>query len=345
MDQSPILDGSSALPVPGQSTRLPPPADRGSATAVAFAPYPVSSTLQSAFSGAESLAEMASRDLDAALQLLAERAQYITDASGAAIALRRGEHNDMFCRASAGSSAPELGALLSMEYGLSGESVRSREIQRCDDAQNDARVNREACRRLGIASVIVMPILSEDQVRGVFELFSGKSFAFDERDLSALQRLGAMVELTLKFAVPDQPSLPLQEFPVEARAEKPVPATETIPESRGPSHDASPTRASVAKVETSEPEIRRITQPKEASPELQPAAPSAKTAEPPKKPLFWSAATPDRTTPPIESAPAVPIPPVMRNLQKCKACGFPVSQGRKLCIECEEKEWRGQRSR
>jgi hypothetical protein len=35
----------------------------------------------------------------------------------------------------------------------------------------------------------------------------------------------------------------------------------------------------------------------------------------------------------------------MRNLQKCKACGFPVSQGRKLCIECEEKEWRGQRAR
>src|SRR5579863_2288639 len=63
-----------------------------------------------------SLAEMAQRDLDAALQLLADRAHYITGASGAAIALRRGEHRDLLCRASAGSNAPQLGTLLSMEY-------------------------------------------------------------------------------------------------------------------------------------------------------------------------------------------------------------------------------------
>jgi hypothetical protein len=33
----------------------------------------------------------------------------------------------------------------------------------------------------------------------------------------------------------------------------------------------------------------------------------------------------------------------LRNLQKCKACGFPVSKGRTFCVECEEKQWRGQR--
>src|ERR1700692_633313 len=60
--------------------------------------------------GSRSLAEMAELDLDAALQLLADRAQYITGASGAAIALRRGQHNEMLCRASSGSNAPELGA-------------------------------------------------------------------------------------------------------------------------------------------------------------------------------------------------------------------------------------------
>src|SRR5579863_9440102 len=111
-----------------------------------------------------SLADLAQRDLDAALQLLAERAHYITAASGAAIALRRGEHNDMLCRASAGSNAPDLGALLSMDYGLSGESVRTRQVLRCDDAERDPRVNREVCRQLGIASVVVMPIVSDDQV-------------------------------------------------------------------------------------------------------------------------------------------------------------------------------------
>src|SRR5690348_1558671 len=58
--------------------------------------------------GGRSLAEMAQRDLTATLQLLTERAQYITGATGAAIALKDGEQ--MVCRASAGSSAPEVGA-------------------------------------------------------------------------------------------------------------------------------------------------------------------------------------------------------------------------------------------
>ena len=146
------------------------------------------------------MAEMARRDLDAALQLLADRAQYITGASGAAIALRRDGKNDMLCRASSGSNAPELGALLSTEFGLSGESVRTRQPLRCDDAERDVRVNREVCRQLGIASVVVMPVVNDDGVLGVFELFSGRINAFGERDLSAVQRLSEMVETAVRLA-------------------------------------------------------------------------------------------------------------------------------------------------
>src|ERR1700730_11458203 len=147
-----------------------------------------------------SLAEMARCDLDAALQLLTDRAQYITGASGAAIALRRDGKNDMLCRATTGSNAPELGALLSTEAGLSGESVRTRQMLRCDDAERDVRVNREVCRQLGIASVVVMPVVNDDEVLGVFELFSGKANAFGARDVSAVQRLSEMVETALRLA-------------------------------------------------------------------------------------------------------------------------------------------------
>src|SRR5580700_10725038 len=150
--------------------------------------------------GGRSLAEMAQRDLDAALQLLTDRAQYITGASGAAIALRRSGMADMLCRASTGSNAPELGALLSTEFGLSGESVRTRKALRCDDAERDARVNQDVCRQLGIASVVVMPVVNDDEVLGVFELFSGEVNAFGERDLSAVQRLSVMVETAVRLA-------------------------------------------------------------------------------------------------------------------------------------------------
>src|ERR1041385_4823132 len=150
--------------------------------------------------GGRSLAEMAQSDLDDALQLLADRAQYITGANGAAIALRRNGKNDMQCRASTGANVPELGALLSTEFGISGESVRTRKALRCDDAERDPRVNREGCRQLGIASVVVMPVVNDDEVLGVFELFSGKTNAFGDRDLSAVQRLGSMVETALRVA-------------------------------------------------------------------------------------------------------------------------------------------------
>jgi hypothetical protein len=70
----------------------------------------------------------------------------------------------------------------------------------------------------------------------------------------------------------------------------------------------------------------------------------AKTAaSTPKKPLFWSAAlAPAADAGKAEEADQSHVPPVLRNLRKCEACGFPVSAGRALCVECEEKKWRGQ---
>jgi len=149
--------------------------------------------------GGRSLAEMAVRDLDGTLQLLAERAQYITQATGAAIALR--DSDEMVCKASAGTSAPEVGARLQMESGLSGESIRTKQVLRCDDSQTDGRVNRESCEALGIASVLVMPMLDEDaEVLGVFELFSDRPHAFEERDIEALERMAFMVRTAIARA-------------------------------------------------------------------------------------------------------------------------------------------------
>lgn len=319
-----------------------------------------------------SLAIMAYRDLDAALQLLAERAQYITGASGAMIALRRAEHNDMLCRASTGSNAPELGALLSMEHGFSGESVRTRQALRCDDAERDQRVNREGCRQLGIASVVVMPVVSDQQVLGVFELFSGKPHAFGERDLSALQRLSEMVETAVKYAVAAHAAPVALEQPA-VREEQPLAGeikleveTVTSPAIPPPGLLSAPTdtakqlpQPEVEKIEDVKTEPR---QPELEKTELQKAEPQNAVLSPvqvlpapppstglptapepaPRKQSFWSAAT-QTPLPTAPAAESTPVPAILRNLQKCEACGFPVSQGRTFCVECEDKQWRGQR--
>jgi len=344
--------------------------------------------------GGHSMAEMAQRDLDAALQLLADRAQYITGAGGAAIALRRDERKEMLCRASSGAKAPQLGALLSTESGLSGESVRTRMPLRCDDAEHDPRVNRESCRELGIASVMIVPIMGEDrlgrgQVLGVFELFSGQADAFAERDLSALQRLGEMVETAVKLAraaegappemvAPDMeidaadlvvadgvPSDITTEIATEVTV---VPrGTPGVLESAGFADEGPVLEVDVDEVAVAEavvavapavepavpflppqavvaeiPAVVAAT-PAAVPPAVAPAGVAPAKEQPAKRPLMWSAAvqaSPDASKP--GETDQSHVPPMLRSLRKCKACGFPVSEGRALCVECDEKQWRGQ---
>jgi hypothetical protein len=168
------------------------------------APAPKEEFALASGDGGQSLTNLARQDLNATLQLLAERSQYITAATGAAIALRSGEN--FVCRASAGTSAPGVGSLLQVDSGLSGESVRTKQTLRCDDASTDPRVNRESCEALGIASVMVMPLLRADVVIGVFELFSDKPNAFEPRDLTAMERMGALVFTVLEQA--QEPAAP-----------------------------------------------------------------------------------------------------------------------------------------
>jgi hypothetical protein len=340
MDHYSILDHNSpSLAMEGDVPVTPSgPASISAGIAAANALLPKLSVNGPRFPGEDggrSLAEMAHSDLDAALQLLAERAQYITGASGVAIALRRGDHNDMLCRASSGINAPELGALLSTEYGLSGESVRTRQLLRCDDAERDPRVNRDVCRDLGIASVVVMPIVGEDRVLGIFELLSGKPRAFDERDLSALSRLAEMVETAVLHAqfMPAIPELVVPESAVPQSQSKigvNVVAVTPVP-SEAESRPAEIKAAPVSPLPS-----QHTLPPKEL--EAASAAPAA------KKPLFWTTAMRARINEePKPEIRTVAVPAGLRNLQKCQTCGFPVSQGRAFCVECEEKQWRGQR--
>src|SRR5580698_10212001 len=89
--------------------------------------------------------------LEIVLNEIVEQACLATGAGGAALVLERG--GEWVCRASAGGNSPQLGARLDTEAGLSGACVKTRKVQRCDDAQADPRADIEACRILGVRSV------------------------------------------------------------------------------------------------------------------------------------------------------------------------------------------------
>ena len=265
---------------------------------------------------------LAENELDSALQLLVERAQYITGATGAALAVPQGE--EMVCRASAGASAPAVGARLQVRSGLTGESIARRQLLRCDNAEADPRVNLEACRALGIASIVVLPLLRRDgAVRGLFELFSDHPYAFEERDLIALERMAELTLTALDLAEQRQISTPA---PAATRAAEQVAATSaastllTVPLKNASASVVPPAFKSEVTVQGTV-----------APQQVAPVVPAA-------EPVIPVASRPIAET--VMSEPVAPasIPAAMLRIQKCSSCGFPISEGRTLCLDCERKE-------
>ena len=176
--------------------------------------------------------------LDLVLNEIVEEACLATTATGAAIALLRGEA--MVCRATSGTTAPDLGARLDMRSGLSGACVGSWQVQRCSDTETDSRVDSTVSRTLGVRSVLVVPVLDGGGLVGVFEIFSPQVNAFSERDVQTLQALSRRIVHTVRraaerispapvaessfaFAAPDEdvPPNPPAEIPATAPLEKP----------------------------------------------------------------------------------------------------------------------------
>jgi N-acetylmuramoyl-L-alanine amidase len=134
--------------------------------------------------------------LDEVLQLVAARALAITGADGVAIALAEGDA--IVCRASVGSIAPGTGVRLDPNAGFSGECLVSGRIVRCDDADSDPRVNLQACRRLGVRSMLAVPLSAKQTVMGLLEAFSSEPYGFNDSDVRSLSLLAELILSAMK---------------------------------------------------------------------------------------------------------------------------------------------------
>jgi GAF domain-containing protein len=133
----------------------------------------------------------AEMDLKPGINIITERAQILTGATGAAMALRKG--NEIVCRARAGRTAPDLGVRLQTDSGLSAECVRRGEVLLCHDAESNPHVDLASCRRLGARSILVAPLRHIRRTLGVFEVLSSAPYAFDHRDIATMQLLASMM--------------------------------------------------------------------------------------------------------------------------------------------------------
>ena len=145
-------------------------------------------------------------DLEPGISIIAEKAQTLTGATGAAIALRRG--NEIVCRARTGRTAPDIGVRLQTDSGLSAECVRTGEVLLCNDAESNPRVDWASCRRMGVRSILVAPLRHFRRTLGVFEVLSSMPHAFDNNDVATMQFLSGMMVATISRLSSLQPAPP-----------------------------------------------------------------------------------------------------------------------------------------
>lgn len=128
----------------------------------------------------------AAEALENHLRQLADEILLSAGADGVAIALA--ERAELRCRASSGIAPPQ-GALIDARSGLTGACLSAGTVLRCDDTEQDLRVDQQVCRTLGIRSIVCVPVNAGQEVVGIFEIFSSRLGAFREIDIEGLRTI------------------------------------------------------------------------------------------------------------------------------------------------------------
>ena len=137
-------------------------------------------------------------DLNAVMTLVAEQAQHMTHAKGAVVELA--EEGDMVYRAVSGGASHLLGLRLHQKDSLSGRCVEQNETLYCVDSESDERVDRDACRKVGLRSMAVVPLIHCGSAIGVLKIYSAQKAAFKNGDLQLLSLMSELIAAAMYHA-------------------------------------------------------------------------------------------------------------------------------------------------
>lgn len=153
-----------------------------------------------------------------------EFARILTGAQGVTLGVRM--KGAVVCRARSGDLAPELGSTLNGDSGISGQCLRSGKSVACDDTEIDERVDHDACRALGVRSIVAVPVTRSKEIVGLLEAFSTQPSAFSSDHIEALRALTDVVEAAHACEMRDARRAALAEAirraPVVVRAVPPI---------------------------------------------------------------------------------------------------------------------------
>jgi diguanylate cyclase (GGDEF)-like protein len=144
--------------------------------------------------------ELAAAELamDDVLRVVVRRAAELTGADAGVVELP--EDGEMVYRAVTGTAASHLGLRLDVTRSLSGRCLLEGRILRCDDAETDDRVDREAARRVGARSMLCVPLADRETTRGVLKVYAEQPDAFDDADVAILTQLSDVIVAHMRRA-------------------------------------------------------------------------------------------------------------------------------------------------
>ncbi|MEG4025896.1 diguanylate cyclase domain-containing protein [Microcoleus sp. S13C4] len=137
-------------------------------------------------------------NLDAVMAVIAERTQDLTRADGSVIEMLEGD--ELVYRAASGIASAYVGLRMKVGTSLSGKCIETGQIMLCEDSETDARVNLAACQRIGLRSMLVVPLFYQDDRVGVLKVLSAKPSAFTESDIQTLQLMAGFLAGSLHLA-------------------------------------------------------------------------------------------------------------------------------------------------
>lgn len=130
-------------------------------------------------------------DLPAAAELVAERVQKITNASGTAIGIL--EKGELFYRACTGSAAPDSGTHVAPESALSADCLSRGSALNYPDVTPSLHVHAERFRERDVKAFIAVPVYHAGQVSGVLELRFARINSFREADLRTAELMAGLL--------------------------------------------------------------------------------------------------------------------------------------------------------
>jgi hypothetical protein len=114
-----------------------------------------------------------------------------------AIAAATDERDGIECVASSGALAPPVGTRMSSEHGICAACVRQNRLQLSNDTVSDPMLPRELCARLGIRSILAVPLRRNLMSIGFVAAFSDLPHQFDVRLTTQIRTEAATIERLL----------------------------------------------------------------------------------------------------------------------------------------------------